>query len=116
MLDHVGFFLHCITFLILSRMGWPELLGHPFWLEAIREQEDAEEDEDSGEEMNQEEENSCFRCVEKCVCMCPNSPALIPWEGLKGFKNSVDMMQSISASLKTGNTLIEFIAILNMLL
>ncbi|XP_075868924.1 serine/threonine-protein kinase ULK4 isoform X2 [Nelusetta ayraudi] len=44
-----------------TRMRWPELLGHPFWREAIREEEYAEEEEERAEEenQNQEEVNSC---------------------------------------------------------
>lgn len=63
---------YCCT--VLPRMRWPELLGHPFWREAIREEEYAEEEEESAEEenQNQEEENSCegLRSLSlRCFCV-----------------------------------------------
>lgn len=84
-------------------MGWPELLDHPFWRDAIRKEEYAEEEEESAEEENQEEEKSCegvcsrsVRCVGVRVSILN---LVIPLRETERFKKKkiqpVKMMQSI---------------------
>lgn len=51
-------------------MDWPELLGHPFWIPVLKEEDDVEELEEKDQEEDQEETDCCeaigtasLRCV-----------------------------------------------------
>ncbi|AWO96963.1 putative serine/threonine-protein kinase ULK4 [Scophthalmus maximus] len=42
-----------------KRMDWPELLGHPFWIPVLKEEDDVEELEEKDQEEDQEETDCC---------------------------------------------------------
>ena len=61
---------YLVVLFFFIRMKWPELLDHPFWIQLIKEQGDAEDVEEEDEDGDKEENDVCggvcsvnLRCV-----------------------------------------------------
>ncbi|KAF0045132.1 hypothetical protein F2P81_001661 [Scophthalmus maximus] len=56
-----------------KRMDWPELLGHPFWIPVLKEEDDVEELEEKDQEEDQEETDCCEAIGTASLSSCANS-------------------------------------------